>query len=570
MKNIFIRAIYLAVFVFFFYSCATVVSPGGGPKDEDPPNLVASVPLNNGVNFQEDKLTFIFDEAIKVDKITKQLQINPYKDRRIYRYKTRNNKLILEFNEPLEDSTTFNFNFRNAVIDVTEGNPSENAIVAFSTGPELDTIQISGTVLNLMDNKPLENAVISLYDAKVDTAVIDSVAPYYYANTDEDGRFSISNIKSGEYRAYGLYEGKDGGNLKYDQREEKIQFFNKTFDINKDSANVVFKLIEYDNDTIIYERVKKEKGKTFLDFNKGLIEYGIEILDENYKDSLFHKLTAEGELQLFYTGQDDMPEDSLDIKLFAVDSLLQKLDTTAKLFLTSDIKEKRVAEEKKNSGIGGLFRGKEDETEKRGPTFKFTQREPLQNDLRPTEKFDLVLDFEKPVLNYTADSVWAIYGEDTLVLDKAPEVNFNFSQYTYSGFVADSAFALVFNPGAFISVFGDSSETETIKFSIKDETKFGAIEGQAKSKDKLPFFVQLLDSKFEVVDEIENEEYFRFEYVKPGDYFIRILVDENKDGEWSKGSYKDKIPPEPVIIFKKKITVKANWEIMRSDTVIEF
>jgi len=51
-----------------------------------------------------------------------------------------------------------------------------------------------------------------------------------------------------------------------------------------------------------------------------------------------------------------------------------------------------------------------------------------------------------------------------------------------------------------------------------------------------------------------------FKLFHPGEYDIRVLYDENKNGIWDPGNYKKNLQPETVQKFKNKIPVKANWD----------
>ncbi len=47
----------------------------------------------------------------------------------------------------------------------------------------------------------------------------------------------------------------------------------------------------------------------------------------------------------------------------------------------------------------------------------------------------------------------------------------------------------------------------------------------------------------------------------PGDYDLRILFDDNKNGVYDPGEFFGKhIQPEKVISVPRKVTVKANWD----------
>jgi hypothetical protein len=47
----------------------------------------------------------------------------------------------------------------------------------------------------------------------------------------------------------------------------------------------------------------------------------------------------------------------------------------------------------------------------------------------------------------------------------------------------------------------------------------------------------------------------------PGEYDLRILYDENKNGVWDAGDFFGKHrQPEKVTPLSRKLTVKANWD----------
>lgn len=60
-----------------------------------------------------------------------------------------------------------------------------------------------------------------------------------------------------------------------------------------------------------------------------------------------------------------------------------------------------------------------------------------------------------------------------------------------------------------------------------------------------PIIVQLTDEK----GVVKAEQYstsstnFRFEYITPGKYLLRLIYDENENGIWDTGNYLKRLPP---------------------------
>ena len=53
-----------------------------------------------------------------------------------------------------------------------------------------------------------------------------------------------------------------------------------------------------------------------------------------------------------------------------------------------------------------------------------------------------------------------------------------------------------------------------------------------------------------------------FYKLQPGNYSMRVIVDENKNGRWDTGSLLEKIQPEEVIPYLSPISLKPGWENM--------
>merc|ERR1711916_343870 len=109
---------------------------------------------------------------------------------------------------------------------VTEKNIAKNVKIAFSTGNFIDSMSVSGNVSDLYTGLPPEEAVVMLFRPQDTINVQD---PYYLSKTDEEGNYSIENIKVADYQIYALEE--TDNNYKYTKDdEEKIGFLMHKFD----------------------------------------------------------------------------------------------------------------------------------------------------------------------------------------------------------------------------------------------------------------------------------------------------------------------------------------------------
>jgi len=105
-------------------------------------------------------------------------------------------------------------------------------------------------------------------------------------------------------------------------------------------------------------------------------------------------------------------------------------------------------------------------------------------------------------------------------------------------------------------------KTDTLSFKTKSEADYGSLRIRFTnldlSKNPVLQFVQGDAIKFSqpLTSRIFIEKLF-----VPGDYDLRILFDENKNGVWDPGDFFIKHrQPEKVLAIKKKLTVKANWD----------
>jgi hypothetical protein len=73
--------------------------------------------------------------------------------------------------------------------------------------------------------------------------------------------------------------------------------------------------------------------------------------------------------------------------------------------------------------------------------------------------------------------------------------------------------------------------------------------------------LQVLDTKDDIlVTKPASEKGTVFQYLKPGDYYVRMFVDENGNGKWDTGNLAKRRQPEEVFYYPKKLTLMANWE----------
>ncbi|HTF28841.1 MAG TPA: Ig-like domain-containing protein, partial [Flavitalea sp.] len=171
------------IYIIFLLSCARQSSPTGGPKDTIPPVLVRAIPANEAINFKEKAIELVFSEAVILNAPKEQLIVTPTIGKE-YKIVNRKNSIILTFEDPLLDSTTYTFNFRESIQDITEKNPVRNLQLAYSTGDYIDSLSIEGSVYDMLKGKEIKDASVALH-VENDTFNILEHPAVYFTKTDE-------------------------------------------------------------------------------------------------------------------------------------------------------------------------------------------------------------------------------------------------------------------------------------------------------------------------------------------------------------------------------------------------
>ena len=209
-------------------ACASIGAPDGGIYDEIPPKVVSSYPADRSINNTNRKMQIRFNEYIKLENASEKVIVSPPQiEPANIRADGKTVKITLY--DSLKANTTYTIDFSDAITDNNEGNPMGYYTYSFSTGTEIDTMEVSGAVLSAENLEPMKGLLVGIYP--VDSLFNDSILkqkPFTrVSRTNASGRFCIKGIKPGKYRAFAL-EDKDGDFL-FSQKSEQIAFLQDTF-----------------------------------------------------------------------------------------------------------------------------------------------------------------------------------------------------------------------------------------------------------------------------------------------------------------------------------------------------
>ena len=304
--------------------CASTGSPNGGPRDTRPPELVEEKSSKNfSTNFIPEKIELVFDEWIELKNQQREILISPpfFKNPKI---SSRGKKVTVEFpeEEPLRPDATYTINFGKSIVDFTESNPKEGFRFVFATGDKIDSLTFSGSVVDSRDGTPVKDILVLFYDLLSDSVVV-SEKPFYYARTDESGKFQFENLKQDTFKLLVLED--LNFNYLYDEEVERVAFPDSLY-ILKDSiqTNPTLRLFKSEDRLRILDSSSETPGLVSTNFNKQAQTVDYSYLYPEDFDPLIDY--AKDSLLLWYTEPYDsvglvFGPDTLDFTLKPFDSL---------------------------------------------------------------------------------------------------------------------------------------------------------------------------------------------------------------------------------------------------------
>lgn len=529
----------LFILILLMSSCAKQSTPMGGPRDEDPPVLVEINPENESLNIKPEKITLTFDEYIKLDNANKNIIITPRVNKDELIISALKNSVIIELNQELEDSTTYVFNFQKSIQDLSEGNSAENLKLVFSTGTTIDSLTFSGkTNIYYPDPRaPYEDIIVGLYPSN-DTTDVFTAPPYYLTQADSVGNFKITNIKSGDYRAYAWKD--DNNSLKAEFKSESFDFLPDTITINKNVEGINFNLAKGDQTPIRILRSSTNARGYDIIYNKTPVKINIET--EGLGENIFY---TEGDKRIKLFAKESLT-DSIATKISLIDSVGNKTDS---LIYTKFEESERRKEELTISPNSGKSFYKE-------LVMELTFNKPLQS-----------IRYDSLYLSYDTASVIPIIPSmisfnDSMRMDKM-KINMSIPHP-----IAFQIFTLNAKDSTFLDIEGIFNEKE-LKANYKKlrlEELADEISGSIIGAEG-PFIIQLISK-----DEIKREEFinngntFSFKLVEAGIYQIRVIADTNGNKRWDPANFSENRLAEQVFYFldeenSQNITIRAGWTV---------
>lgn len=559
--------IYLIITLSLLWGCAKQTTPTGGEKDEIPPTLLKSNPPNRQTNFNKNEIELTFDELVQVNNPRDQIIITPAIGKK-FEAEARKNRVILKLNGELKENTTYTIMFREAVQDITERNPAENLKLAFSTGDLIDSLSITGTVSNLLEDKPLKNITVGLVPYS-DTVNIFKHEAQWITVTNDKGEYQLDNLKAGSYLLYAFDD--KNKNMLVDSRTEVFAFKAQPVQLDSSLSNIDLKLVQLDHRDFKLISARPIARYFNVRTTKGMAEYTATSTVDSIPITSF--LEDASTVRIYNT----FPQmDSLPVSFHFVDSTTNTIDTVlyikfdartstkenfnTKIEYCDFLQNKSLLKAELSANKPIAFVNTDsvyiqlDSVNRITFTEEDIQLSPDKRKLYISKKLPKETDFiKKPT---TTSGPTHERGETVKEREVKPRKEKEEEEKTPSN-------NLILPRNTLISIESDSSAD--IKSAIKTITpeNSGLITVEVKTTESV--IVQVLNRNFKVVQESYSLQP-RFENLPPGEYYIRVILDKNNNQKWDAGNFFNKIEPEPVIFFKSEkgiptTNLKANWEV---------
>ncbi len=524
------RLLYFPIAILFllsFVDCAKRGTPSGGPKDSIPPMIVKSVPENYSTLFDENEIRIYFDEFIKLKDVGQELIVSPpLKYPPTITPLTSGKFIKIKIHDTLLPNTTYSFNFGRSIVDNNEENPFEYFKYVISTGDYIDSLKLGGTLKDALLLQPENPSTVMLYEVDEDfnDSLIYSEKPRFITIVnDSTSSFEFTNIKEGNYLLIALKERTN--DYIYQPVNDKIGFVNRVISIPTEET---FELTlfkeepEYSVDNPRHE----SKNHILFGFNGDYKNVEIEEQFTRPNDFESRKIFDIKTDTIHYWFKPELEVDTLD---FIVNNLSY-----------SDSVLVRV----KNLFSDSL------------------QLKPLNSAtvlIRDTLKFNA----NTPLVSIDNELITILDGDSlALPFNSSIDPKYNIANIHFEKTESET-YRVQLLPGALYDFFDETNDTINTLVKTRADSDYGTLNVQLENASEFPLIVQLVDSRFNVVAEewIETNSPVYFDYIYPGSYYIRLIIDRNSNKVWDTGSFLERNQPEKIIYYPSILDIRANWSL---------
>ena len=567
------------------YSCANIGNPSGGPIDKTPPIFMRSNPTPNAVNVKDRKIEIFFDEIVTLKDPSTKIIVSPAQTE-MPRMSALGRKVTVELVDSLLPNTTYTIDFSNSIQDNNEGNAIDNFAFAFSTGSVIDSMRVSGYVLDSRTLEPMQSVVVGLQSNLADSA-FHKEKLQRVALTNDRGQFTIRNVSPGSYHIFAL---KDlDRDYKFGNPTEDIAFLDSIIVPSigsREAADTVYNdLNEIDTimratrpayfpNDILLSMFNEDRKSQYLANNLRVDSTRISLTFAAASDTL-PSLSIVGRNDVpdqWYTLERSQTNDTLTYwirptHLVSADTLMVattylRTDTASNLSWGTDtlkftFQRQKAKKKKKNEETDSLEQ------------IRFMELHPLANGTQEVyaplllqtgtpierysrEAFHLQRKLQNDTIFYPAEIKSIALRDSTLNRrDLMLKVDWE----------PGAAYKLAVDSLAMTDIYGLQTKPLKVDFNVRKMEEYGNIVFNITAvRDSA--IVELLDGTEKIMLRAPVKNH-RAELLNllPGKYYARLFIDRNGNGKYDTGNYDMHLQPEETVYYPGAINLKKNWDV---------
>lgn len=577
--------IFIIIAAAVMYSCANIGNPSGGPIDKTPPIFMRSNPTPNAVNVKDRKIEIFFDEIVTLKDPSTKIIVSPAQTE-MPRMSALGRKVTVELVDSLLPNTTYTIDFSNSIQDNNEGNAIDNFAFAFSTGSVIDSMRVSGYVLDSRTLEPMQSVVVGLQSNLADSA-FHKEKLQRVALTNDRGQFTIRNVSPGSYHIFAL---KDlDRDYKFGNPTEDIAFLDSIIVPSigsREAADTVYNdLNEIDTimratrpayfpNDILLSMFNEDRKSQYLANNLRVDSTRISLTFAAASDTL-PSLSIVGRNDVpdqWYTLERSQTNDTLTYwirppHLVSADTLMVattylRTDTTSNLSWGTDtlkftFQRQKAKKKKKNEETDSLEQ------------IRFMELHPLANGTQEVYA-PLLLQTGTPIERYSREAFHLqrkLQNDTTFYPAEIKSIALRDSTLSRRDLMLKvdwepgAAYTLAVDSLAMTDIYGLQTKPLKVDFNVRKMEEYGnTVFNIPAVRDSA--IVELLDGTEKIVLRAPVKSH-RAELLNllPGKYYARLFIDRNGNGKYDTGNYDMHLQPEETVYYPGAINLKKNWDV---------
>ena len=576
--------------------------PDGGWFDDDPPRVVRSTPLDRSTGVNARRVAIYFNEYIKLSDAQSKVIVSP-PQLEAPEIKEGGKRIMVELKDTLKPNTTYTIDFGDAIEDNNEGNPMGNYTFCFSTGDHIDTLEVSGYVLDASNLEPIKDIMVGLHSDLADS-VFQKQPMIRISRTDSRGHFTVKGVAPGKYRAYALKDA--DGDYIYGQKSEQIAYNTETFEpswkpdtrkdtIWRDSLHIAEILVRpythfLPDDITLLAFTAPQTDRYLLKTERKQPER-VDFYFSNGSDSLprlqgLNYDSESGLLAEYSPKRDTVYYWLRDTTLVNQDTLrtvvnYQVTDTAGILVNQTDTLEflaktpyaKRLKEKQKE-----MEKWFKDQEKKKKKGDRYDSIYPVKNlalkfnvsgTITPNQT--VTMSSEIPLQPFSPSAIHLYSKVDTTWYNTPftlrPHEGNSREYDILAEWDLDTEYSLEVDSAAINDIYGFTNKAIKQGLKVGKEEEYGTLAVTLSGVRDTGIVVQMLSSSDAVVNQTRiapGSHTAFFFYLKPGKFFLRAFVDRNGNNVWDTGNYDLRQQAEPVYYYSQPVEVKQKWDVKLS------